>query len=1026
MSGKPECRYNLILEILSTIGVRTVKEEIIEAFSLNDEWEDFFSYGKECDAFRIAKDGKIDTMFSYIFDNENHDSKSEILLMYAKLISVLIANRKLEWSNLEIERLILKFNEQGFDSQDALIVSNLTGKCFEESKDFETAIEIYRIGSLYCDKNNLSKDIFVDCVLNLSRVQFLRGITSLETVKLQERALELVSNRNSTYNDAILMVYTGINQTNIYRDADGFEMRSKGLRLLEQFDDSGIKDEFMFVKAWSYSWSGEVEKIISLYEDLIVLIEKNQIDTMSPFMYLPIIFGYFYLGEFSKALVISEILYKHAMEEKDLQAAAMMLSVLGRCHVYLNNLDIAESLLYKALEEASQIEYNWAKYYTLIALAFLHFKRKNVVGCIDALELSDNLSKENNLGNIQNSPFILDIFKFIDESGKPCSLQNYETKVNFVLQSTSRLMRGVALRHDAERKINGNYTPEEIINTFNQSIRLLTKVGSPIEIGYSQMSLARYLLAIGNKESASKYAQRAYENLYIADGDSFSSELLSLVNRNNDSVNIKIKLEILALELRHILDKEKMMARMIASLEKILQAECGAVVEYHGKKCDISFKENIVNNKAEADYKDIFADCAFAKETRKIFSFCKTYDYKVETEQKVLLSLLQSPSFKVAIPILQSDGCSAVMYIESYLRDVNLAEDEKNALLHFAESIADHFYALAAEEAVQNETAKVFSLDGKESQEEFFSSTNSEIVEIEKLIERVGMTDVPVLITGETGVGKEYFAKKVFQNSRYKKKFIKVNCGAIPESLLESELFGYEKGSFTGASHTKIGYFEAANGGTVFLDEIGELPLYAQTKLLRVLQEKTIMRVGSVVETKVDFRLIAATNRDLKKEVENGTFRQDLYYRINLIPLTIPALRERKNDIIDFAKFFLERFSSELGMENCVFSEQSLRWLLDYSWPGNVRELENVIHRAVLMTNSPQIDIQPVRLEGTTESGTQKIETLEEVERKHIIKVLDYCNGRIGGQGGAAELLGMKRTTLNSRIEKLGIKKYNQ
>jgi len=1026
MKGTQERRFSLILEILSTVGVRVVRDEIIEAFSLENEWEDFFSYGNKLGVFKIARDGKYDIDFILKHDSCGGEGDTKIFFMYARLIFVLISRKKLEWCNLEIDRLILKFNEKGYDSQDALLVSNLTGKCFEEIKDFEKAIEIYRIGALYCEKNNLAKDIFVECVLNLSRVQFMRGITSLETVKMQERALELVSNRNCTYNDAILMVYTGINQTNIYRDADGFEMRAKGLKLLERFDDSGIKDEFMFVKAWSYSWSGDVEKIISLYEDLIVLIEKNQIETMSPFLYLPVIFGYFYLGEFSKALVITEILYRHATEEKDLQAAAMMLSVLGRCHVYLNNLDIAESLLYKALEESTQIEYNWAKYYTLIALAFLHYKRRNALGCIDALELSDKLSRENNLGNIQNSPFVLDIFKFIAESGKPCSLQNYDAKVNAVLQSTSRLMRGVALRHDAERKINGNHTPEEIIHTFHQSISLLTKVGSPIEIGYSQMSLARYLLKIGNKEGASKFAQRAYENLYITNSEVLSSDLMSLVNRNNDSTNIKIKLEILALELKHILDKEKLMARMVASLEKILQAECGAVVEYREKQCTLTFKENIVSHSDDESGKEIFADCAFAKETKKIFSHRKAYDYRVEREQHVILSLLDQPSFRVAIPIIQNDDCKAVIYIESYLRSTDLEDEERFALQSFAEGIASHFYALTAEESVQPDNVKMSVLETKETMQEFFSSTNSEITEIEKLIERVGMTDVPVLITGETGVGKEYFAKKVFQNSQYKKNFIKVNCGAIPESLLESELFGYEKGSFTGASQTKVGYFEAANGGTVFLDEIGELPLYAQTKLLRVLQEKTIMRVGSVVETKVDFRLIAATNRDLKREVENGTFRQDLYYRINLIPLKIPALRNRKNDIIDFAKFFLVKFSKELGMQECTFSEQTLRWMLDYGWPGNVRELENVVHRAILMTNSTQIEIQPIQSETGIEKAVQNIETLEEIERKHIIKVLEYCNGRIGGKDGAAELLGMKRTTLNSRIEKLGIKKYTK
>lgn len=1016
--------YDMMLDALSAIGVRVTQKEISEIFDFDEDEETFFLYGEEKGAFIRNKDGRMNISYDACNSIQQHNQTVQIIDIYGKLIYALIEKKKLTWTNLEIDRLVLKFNEKGYDGLTALSVGNRAGEIFEEMKDFDIAMHVYRINARYCEKNNLTKDIFVECVLHLCKVEFLRGITSLETVKLQERTLELVSDRNCTYNDAILMIYTGINQTNIYRDTDGAEMRTKGLQILKQFDDTNRKDDSMFAKAWSYSWSGDVEKIISLYEDLIVLIEKNQIETMSPFLYLPIIFAYFYLGEYSKALVITEILYKSAVEKHDSQAAAMMLSVLGRAHVYMNNLDIAESFLYKALEESTLIGYDWARYYTLIALSLFHYKRRNVLGCLEALELSDEMSKEKNLGNIQNSPFILDVFKFIDESGKTSSLQSYDDKIDSVLRSTNKLMRGVALRHDAERKIRTNRTASEIINTFQQSIELLTKTGSVIEIGDSQMGLARYLLSIGNKESAVKFAQRAYENLYISAEERFPSDLLCIVNRSNSSVNVQVKLEVLALELKHILDKEKLMARMIASLEKILHAECGAVAECRGTSLKIHFKENIVAQEDSERYREILADCAFSKETKRIASYKRTYNYQADKSENVVFSMLRSPSFRVAIPVMQEEECRAVIYVESYLRNHDLTAEERDALQIFSETISSHFYALMKKEEVEKRAMTDVSSVRHEEDKSFFSSTDSQIAEIDRLIEKVGMTDVPVLITGETGVGKEYFAKKVFSHSGYQKTFIKVNCGAIPESLLESELFGYEKGSFTGASQTKIGYFEAANGGTVFLDEIGELPLYAQTKLLRVLQEKTIMRVGSVVETKVNFRLIAATNRNLEREVENGTFRQDLLYRINLIPLSIPALRNRKNDIIDFSKFFLERYCKELGIAECRFSEDAIRWMLDYDWPGNVREMENVIHRAVLMTDKQEIDITHMQPKIKNDKPSRHIDSLEEVERKHIIKALEMCNGKIGGKGGAADLLGIKRTTLNSKIEKLGIKKY--
>ena len=286
-------------------------------------------------------------------------------------------------------------------------------------------------------------------------------------------------------------------------------------------------------------------------------------------------------------------------------------------------------------------------------------------------------------------------------------------------------------------------------------------------------------------------------------------------------------------------------------------------------------------------------------------------------------------------------------------------------------------------------------------------------------------TKVPILLTGETGVGKEVFCSEIYEKSGCQGPYIKVNCGAIPETLIESELFGYERGSFTGASSQKKGYFELANKGTLFLDEIGELTLQAQVKLLRVLQEQEFIRVGGTRPVKVDFRLIAATNKDLKAEVEKGTFRKDLYYRLNVIQFVIPPLRERKSDISNMAHYFANKYCREMNCSPCQFSEDALVWMLDYDWPGNVRELENVVQRAVLLAEGNIITKEILfqkKNSSISKPEPEKLVTLEEMERRYILKVLRACNGRIAGSNGAAEILGMKRTTLNSKMERLGIR----
>jgi len=294
-----------------------------------------------------------------------------------------------------------------------------------------------------------------------------------------------------------------------------------------------------------------------------------------------------------------------------------------------------------------------------------------------------------------------------------------------------------------------------------------------------------------------------------------------------------------------------------------------------------------------------------------------------------------------------------------------------------------------------------------------------------KQIEQVAETESTVLIQGETGTGKELIARAIHNNSnRSDRVLIKVNCAALAPELIESELFGHEKGAFTGAYNKKAGRFELANKGTLFLDEIGEIPLNLQVKLLRVLQEGEFDRLGGTKTVKTDVRVIAATNRNLEKAVEKGDFRQDLFYRLNVFPVSIPPLRDRKEDIPLLIKFFVKKYASKTGRKINETSEKVIKSLMDYNWPGNVRELENIIERAVVLCTGRRLVYGDWIPENKVGSGA-KISTLEENERNHILNALEATNWRVSGEKGAANLLGMKRTTLESRMKKLGITRSN-
>jgi formate hydrogenlyase transcriptional activator len=292
-------------------------------------------------------------------------------------------------------------------------------------------------------------------------------------------------------------------------------------------------------------------------------------------------------------------------------------------------------------------------------------------------------------------------------------------------------------------------------------------------------------------------------------------------------------------------------------------------------------------------------------------------------------------------------------------------------------------------------------------------------------VEHVAPTDSTVLIRGESGTGKELVARAVHDRSKRKDRpLVKVNCGSIPSGLVESELFGHEKGAFTGATQRRIGRFELANGGTIFLDEVTELPLDTQVKLLRVLQEGEFERVGSSQTIKVDARVIAATNRELKEVVGDGSFRADLFYRLNVFPLEVPPLRDRREDIPLLVNFFISGFGKKLGKALRGVAQKSMASLIEYNWPGNIRELQNVIERAAVVAKGPIVEVDDSLLRAhDAVAGAAAIDTLENVERAHIIRALNETSWVIHGKKGAAEILGINPSTLRSRMEKLGIKR---
>jgi formate hydrogenlyase transcriptional activator len=388
------------------------------------------------------------------------------------------------------------------------------------------------------------------------------------------------------------------------------------------------------------------------------------------------------------------------------------------------------------------------------------------------------------------------------------------------------------------------------------------------------------------------------------------------------------------------------------------------------------------------------------------------------------------------LPLISHDRPLGTLVVGS-LQEENFPQKDAELLRHIANQIAIGVenalsYRRVVDRARRLRDEKLYLQDEIRTEHNFeeIIGESPALKTILEQLQTVAPTDSTILIYGETGTGKELIARAIHNlSARQTRTLVKVNCAAIPTGLLESELFGHEKGAFTGAISQRVGRFELAHRGTLFLDEVGDIPLELQPKLLRVLQEHEFERLGSARTLRVDVRLVAATNVDLTQKVADNQFRADLYYRLNVFPITIPSLRDRKEDIPLLVRYFAQKYARRMKRPIETIPAKAMTALTEYHWPGNVRELENFVERSVILSRDTELQVPLAELKQRTKAGSLTLAdgftTLENAERAHIVRALGESNWVIGGPTGAAARLGMKRTTLQSRMVKLGITRPN-
>ena len=532
------------------------------------------------------------------------------------------------------------------------------------------------------------------------------------------------------------------------------------------------------------------------------------------------------------------------------------------------------------------------------------------------------------------------------------------------------------------------------------------------EVDFMQQVARQVAVAVDN--ALNFEAARAYQQQLARERDRLRV-LLEVNNALVSTLDLRQLFHVIASSLRRVLHHEYTSLALLDPKGNRLRV----------RALDFSGGQGLIHEEMSVPLDQSPAGHAFAARLPQRYSRTDLERFDSDITRRLIAEGVRA---ECCVPLITRERVLGTLNVASF-RDTAFPQEDQDLLSQVGAQVAIAVEnALAFQEIAELKnklTEEKLYLEDEIRTEHNFEEIVGESTVLKALLSQlqtVAPTDSTVLITGETGTGKELIARALHNlSARRDRTFVKINCAAIPTGLLESELFGHEKGAFTGAIAQKLGRFELADKGTLFLDEVADIPLELQPKLLRVLQEQEFERLGSTRTRRVDVRVVAATNRDLARMVENGTFRGDLFYRLNVFPLAVPPLRERPEDIATLVRYFAQRYARRMNRHIETVSTETIAALEGYHWPGNVRELENLIERAVILSPSPVLHIPLAELKSNPDGHTPGLVTLAEAERKHILRALEESKWVLGGPKGAAALLGMKRTTLQSRMQKLGI-----
>jgi transcriptional regulator with GAF, ATPase, and Fis domain len=779
-------------------------------------------------------------------------------------------------------------------------------------------------------------------------------------------------------------------------------------------------------------WQGRYRDVIEIYENTVPEVQNLPIGYFPVLVATMVGHSYAMAGQVTQGLGMLDSLYAYCLENKNIFLASHGSSTIANVMLSIGNIDSSLNYLKSSLKEADQSNNIWTKALVALMLSIIYFKHKNNRKKAETHFGQFLRLKDISRGNLLMMPYLLELSWLMKNSGFPKANEiSIETEIERTLELKNWFIRGLAHRYQAMLgKLNG-WPDKKVSRSFSQSAIWLKKAGGQIDCAKTHFELARHLLSQGNPKKAQTVTETAAQMLSSHETDLIPDDLRSLISEKNQESHVLSEIIDMTDHIAANLNDKKFLQTIITTVNRLTGAERGLLLLKTNGSDPSQLQLRVSKNFTIEQY--------FAKnfdDSRKMIA-----DVILSGEgciaakgapQKIDARLKEIIRSSICVPLIFKHRCIGALYHDNRML-VNVFKESDLKLLNYFASLAalclEYENAQEEIERLHNEVAedKFYhpSETKKTNQIEGMIGESRAFNQVITQIDQIAKTDISILLTGETGVGKNLVAQAIHRYSlRSKADLINVQCSSLTESLITSELFGHEKGAFTGAVHKHIGRFEMADGGTLFLDEIGELPLEVQARLLRVLQSKEFERVGGGKEIITsNFRLITATNRNLQQEVQAKRFREDLYYRINVFPIHIPPLRERREDIPQLVNHFLAVYNKKHGKHHDKIPRDVMNRLVQHNWPGNIRELENVIQRGVITSSEPYFQLPPLKPVEPESTYHRSFTSLAENEKKHIESALRRTGGKIHGPNGAAKILEINPSTLTSRMKKLGIKK---